>query len=216
MIRFAIWAAVSSIEQVDGVSLDNQLEKCAERGVYEKWFDTGLRYVADGYSRTGYVNLSDAEHDIPPLSAMLSDMRAGKFDVLLVWNYDRLGDLIVMVATEFRKRKRQLFSLSQPTQIQENYDPYMDDSSFIMQAFAPIWQRQRISELRRKWEAGMPKRIKDGLHPGRPPFGYRMAIKKDEPHEIIPAEAALVREMVSMFLSGQSLKAIGRYCETRG
>lgn len=215
MIRFATWAAVSTNEQVEGASLDNQIEKCKERGVGEKCFDTGLQYVADGYSRTGYVNLSDAEIDIPALGNMLSDLRAGKFDLLVVWNYDRLGDLIVMVATEFRKHKAQLFSLSQPTQIQQVYNPYMDDSSFIVQALAPIWQKQRIADFRRKWEAGMPKRIKDGLHPNRAPFGYK-STKKGEPFEIVPAEAALVREMARLLMEGKSWREIARYCNMSG
>lgn len=216
MIRFASFAAVSTIEQVDGVSLDNQIEKCKERGKSEGWVDTNLQYIADGYSRTGYVNLSDAETDIPPLATCLADMRAGKYDVLLVWNYDRLGDLIVMVATEFRNNKKQLFSLSQPTPIQENYNPYMDDTSFIMQSFAPIWQRQRIADLRRKWEAGMPKRVKDGLHPNRAPFGYRKDVEKNKPHILIPAEASLIRDMARLLLEGKSLKAIMRYCSESG
>jgi len=215
MIRFSVWAAVSTNEQVEGASLENQIEKSVERGIGEKWVDTGLRYIADGYSRTGYVNLSDAEIDIPALGAMLSDLRAGKFDLLVVWNYDRLGDLIVMIATEFRKHKAQLFSLSQPTQIQQTYNPYMDDSSFIVQALAPIWQKQRIADFRRKWETGMPKRVKDGLHPNRPPFGYKLG-KKGEPHEIIQAEAVLVREMAKRFLEGESYKAIARYLRTTG
>lgn len=215
MIRFATWAAVSTNEQVEGASLDNQIEKCKERGVSEKWIDTDLQYIADGYSRTGYVNLSDAEIDIPALGKMLSDLRAGKFDLLVVWNYDRLGDLIVMVATEFRKHKAQLFSLSQPTQIQQTYNPYMDDSSFIVQALAPIWQKQRIADFRRKWEAGMPKRVKDGLHPNRAPFGYK-ATKKGEPFEIVPAEAALVREMARLLMSGKSWREIAKFCNMSG
>ena len=215
MIRFAVWAAVSSIEQVDGVSLDNQIKKCKERGLAEKWQDTGLQYVADGYSRTGYIDLSKAEQNIPPLAKMLGDMRQGRFDVLLVWNYDRLGDLIVMVATDFRNNKRQLFSLSQPTPVQEIYNPYMADSSFIMQALAPIWQKQRIADLSRKWEAGMPKRVKDGLHPNHPPFGYKW-ISKTEPPEIIPAEIALVKSMATMLLEGHSLKGIARHCAKTG
>lgn len=215
MIRFAIWAAVSTIDQAEGDSLDNQIKKCRERGKYEKWIDTGLQYVADGYSRTGYVNLSDAEHDIPPLAQLLADMRSNKFDLLILWNYDRFGDLIIMIGTEFRNHKKQLFSLSQPTPIQETYNPYMDDTSTIMQALAPIWQKQRIADLRRKWEAGMPARIKDGLHPNHPPFGYRF-IDKEKPAEINPAEALLVKQMAKMLLEGKSLKAIARECNKSG
>lgn len=215
MLRFSVWAAVSTNEQVEGASLDNQIKKCKERGVAEKWVDTGLQYVADGYSRTGYVNLSDAEKDIPAMGAMLTDLRAGKFDLLVVWSYDRLGDLIVNIATEFRNHKAQLFSLSQPTQVQLVYNPYMDESSFMVQALAPIFQKQRIADFRRKWEAGMPKRIKDGLHPNRPPFGY-IAIKKGEPFEIVEAEAALVREMGRLFMEGKSWREIARHCNKSG
>lgn len=214
-MRFAVWAAVSTIEQVEGVSLDSQIQKSTERALSEGWIDTSLRYIADGYSRTGYVNLSDAEKRIPPLGDMLSDMRGGKFDILVVWNYDRLGDLIVMVATDFRNNKKQLFSLSQPTQIQNNYNPYMDDSSFIIQAFAPIWQRQRIADLRRKWEAGMPKRVRDGLPTGNLCFGYR-AIEKNKPPEIVPAEAALVRMCYDLLMEGKSMRDIAAACNATG
>ncbi len=61
----------------------------------------------------------------------------------------------------------------------------------------------------------MPKRIKDGLHPNRAPFGYK-AVKKGEPFEIVPAEADLVREMARLLLEGKSWREIAKFCNQSG
>lgn len=215
MIRFAVWSAVSTLEQVEGASLENQRTKSVERGLSEGWIDTGLSYVADGYSRTGYVNLSDAERDIPPLAEMLADMQAGKFDVLICWNYDRFGDLIIPVATAFRNNHKQLFSLSQPTPITENYNPYMDDSAFVMQAFAPIWDKLRKADIQRKYKTGMPKRIKEGYAPLKIPYGYKWTGTK-EPPEQVPAEVNLLQEFRRMLFAGRSMGEMARHANSIG
>lgn len=61
----------------------------------------------------------------------------------------------------------------------------------------------------------MPKRMGNGLHPGKIPFGYRR-IGKGEPPEIVPAEAALIRQMYTLLMEGKSFMQIALYCGKSG
>lgn len=218
-MRFAIWAAVSKKEQaaLDKVSLHEQENKCRLVAEQKGWTESAGAYIAPGASRSFYVNLSDAEADIPALRQMLEDARNNKFDVLVLYSYDRLGDLVDMVAHSLRFYGKQLFSITQPAEPQDpqNFDPYKDSSEAIMRDVARIWQRQRIDDLRRKWFIGMPDRVKKGLTPLRVPFGYRWRSKK-EPPELIPEQAALLLKMKDMFLAGESLLAIAREINKSG
>jgi hypothetical protein len=212
-MRFAIWAAVSKKEQaaLDKVSLQEQETKCRLVAEQKGWTESAGAYIAPGASRSFYVNLSDAEADIPALRQMLEDARNNKFDVLVLYSYDRLGDLVDMVAHSLRFYGKQLYSITQPAEPQDpkHFDPYKDSSEAIMRDVARIWQRQRIDDLRRKWFIGMPDRVKKGLNPLRVPFGYKWKGKKVPP-ELLPDQAALLLKMKDMFLAGESLLAIAR------
>lgn len=216
MIRFAILTAVSTPEQArpDKISLEYQ-EK-SNRAAVEPlgWIETAGPFVIDGYSRSFYTNLSDAERDIPPLHDALQAARAGLYDVLVIYTYDRLGDLTVFVSNEFRNLRKQIYSITQTSTIQEpeEYDPYSDESGAIQREIAAITQRFRINDLRRKWRAGMPKRIMDGLTPLRVPFGYRWVGKK-EPPLLVEQEAALIYQMRDWLFMGLSMHEIARRCD---
>lgn len=225
-LRFAVWAAVSSIEQVEAKnkrtgeiekqnSLDNQVAKCVERAKSEGWKDTGLRFVADGYSRTGYSGLEPAMENIPPLADCVRAMRDNSWDLLVMANFDRMGDLIVMLANEARNYRKQLYSVNQPTKVFENYDPYGDDSSYIMQILAPLWQRQRISDLRRKLRENLPTRLENGLTPLSIPFGYRWRGKREVP-DPVPSELQLVIQMRDALMRGATISSIKRMCDASG
>lgn len=226
-VRFAIWAAVSTKAQAKGmekkekgvddkVSLEHQENVCRTAGESRGWIETCKPYIM-AHSRSFYVNLFDAERDIPALRSMLEDARSDKFDVLIIFSYDRLGDITDMVAQSLRFYGKQLFSVNQPVEPQEpdSFNPYGADSEAIMRDVARIWQRQRIIDLQRKRASGMPARIKNGLNPARVPFGYRWRGKK-EPPEKEQEKAALVVCMKDMFLRGTPVSDIMRYADSTG
>lgn len=221
-IRYAILTSVSTPEQAgkgrrvkkeDKISLTFQEQACRAAGLSNGWSLTAEPFVIDGYSRSSYVNLSDAERDIPPLHAALEALRANRFDVLAIFSYDRFGDLTPMLSNEFRNYRKQIYSVSQPSVVQdpELYNPYLNESADIQQDAARMVQRFRINDLRRKWIAGMPARIFRGLTPLRVPFGYRWVGKK-EPPVLVEREAALILQMKDWLFAGLSMNQITERC----
>jgi len=144
-MRYSIWAAVSTEQQaaVDKLSLDEQISRCRELAEGRGWLESSGPYVVPGASRTRYVNLSDAERDIPPLREMLDDARRRAFDLLMVYDLNRFRDLLPMVQKSLDAYGVQLFSLAQPVEPvdPEHYSPYASDASAIMGGMASILSR---------------------------------------------------------------------------
>lgn len=227
MIRYARWAAVSTRSQAadDRVSIDQQLELGNKAAASRGWVEASGPYVVPGESRTRWVNLRDAEEAITfdgryPLREMLEDARGGRFDVLVLYDYTRLRELLDPVARALSAYGVQLFSVSQPVEITdpENYDTDGNETAGTIQFISGFTSRAEINALRRRYKFGMPGRLhKKGLHPGTglPPYGY----KKPEGHEmdrdavLVPDgyKAALVVRIKDLYLAGQSTPQI---CET--
>jgi hypothetical protein len=114
-MRFAILTAVSSLTQAaEGKdSLPVQEESCRRAALSKAWVESSGPYVISGQPRTGYVNLSDAEREIPALAAMFNAARIGLFDVLVIYDYSRLRDLVSLVATSLADYNVQIYSLAQ-------------------------------------------------------------------------------------------------------
>lgn len=222
MIRYAILTSVSSPEQAkpDKISLEHQLAVCqaaAESNASHGWYETAGPFVIDGYPRTSYVNLSDAERDIPPLHHALEALRADRYDLLILFSYDRFGDLTLFLANEFRNYKKQIYSVTQPSIVQDplTYNPYFNESADVQQDVSRLTQRFRINDLRRKWYAGIPKRLEQGLTPFKNCFGYRWISKKEPPIQI-ETEVALIYRMRDLLLEGASVRSIAHYADTTG
>ena len=115
-IRFAILIAVSSKAQAedDKVSLAVQEQRCRETGLARGWVEVSGPYSVPGESRQRWVNLRDAELAIPQLKIMLDDAQAHKFDVLVIYDYNRLRDLLDPVSKSLSHYNAQIFSVSQP------------------------------------------------------------------------------------------------------
>jgi DNA invertase Pin-like site-specific DNA recombinase len=211
MIRFAIWAAVSTLEQAapDKISLDAQIERCRAAALAKGWQETAGPFIAAGASRSFYVNLSDAEADIPALKELLDAAHANRYDVLVIYTYDRLGDLADMVAQSLRFDGKQLYSINQAIEPQppDQYDPYNAEAEAIMRDASRITQRFRIDDLRRKWRVGIPARVRKGLTPLRIPYGYAWTGKKTPPR-LDPVAASVLLRIRDEFMAGQSLRSI--------
>jgi hypothetical protein len=217
MIRFAILSGVSSDIQVeDKASIGDQIQTCrrviAQLGGVE--VDC---YTMDGYSRTGYDSLSDAMNDIPPLREAIESAEQDVYDVLILDNWDRLGDLGQLVNTRFKKYRKQIYSARQSGRVHdpEGYDPYSDESADIDMHVQGILQRYRLNKMRRGWNAGMPKRIEKGLTPLRVPFGY-VWVSAKEPPRLDPARAALIQQMKDLLLKGRPMRFIAHYADESG
>jgi DNA invertase Pin-like site-specific DNA recombinase len=215
-MKFAIWAAVSTPEQAkkEKTSIEDQVQSARSFALRHGGVESCGPYILDGYSRTGYEGLAEAAADIPQLQQLLEDMSANKFDVLVMDNFDRLGDIAQMLRVRFKKHKKQLVSARQSGSIIPVgiYDPYKDESTDINMHVEGIIQTYRINKMRRAWNAGVPARIDRGLHPLSTTYGYK-TVSKDAPAAQVPEQVALILQMKDWFLEGKSYEEIGRRAE---
>src|SRR5574337_811640 len=129
-MRFAIWSTVSTDAQAENASLDEQIDKCRKIGAGKSWNESSGPYVVPGESRTRWVNLRDAEREIPSLAEMLDVGKRGEYDLLVMYDYNRLRDLLDPVAKTLASYGIQVFSVSQPVEplAPKEFNPYASDS----------------------------------------------------------------------------------------
>ncbi|PKN93964.1 MAG: hypothetical protein CVU44_06060 [Chloroflexi bacterium HGW-Chloroflexi-6] len=216
-IKYAVWSAVSKDHQAkpDKVSLSEQIAIAHKRSMTKGWESTDLEYIVPGESRTRYVNLRDAENEIPQLKQMLDDAQNGKFNLLVVFDYNRLRDLLDPVAKTLAAYGVQLYSLSQPVEPipTETFSPYTSDSESIMRGMAQILSRAQISDIQRKIAYAMPKRILGGL-PHMVPHGYIPVQGRPAIIDPVRSQACIIAK--DMALDGKSLRQICSYLDAEG
>ncbi|PKN92969.1 MAG: hypothetical protein CVU44_11090 [Chloroflexi bacterium HGW-Chloroflexi-6] len=212
-IRHAIWAAVSTAEQAeeDRYSLETQEQVSRSVAKSKNWVESAGPYIVPGESRTKYINLSDAEREIPALRQMLDDAKAGKFDVIICYEYDRFRELLDPVARTLAHYGVQIFSVNQPLELQDpaTFTPYSSDAEFILRGMNQIISRAAVANLRRKYLSEMPKRVtQKGLPAANMPWGYRKPAGQetvaDAIPELIPEIVPILHMMKDMILAGQS------------
>lgn len=216
--KYAVWAAVSKEHQAkpDKVSLGEQVSLAHQRAGERGWLSSGLEYIVPGESRTLYVNLRDAENDIPELRAMLDDAQAGKFNLLILYDYNRLRDLIDPVAKTLGAYGAQLYSVSQPADPvdPERFTAYSSDSESIVRGMAQIISRAQISDIQRKNAYAMPKRITERGLPHKVPYGYIHV--KSGPALVDPVASKAVILAKDLLLAGNSLRQVCDALEAEG
>ena len=228
MIRFAIWAAVSSKPQAaeDKVSIPDQIRTCRQDGTSRGWQETGL-YAVLGESRTRWINLRDAEDAITnpdgarPLHEMLNAAQRRDFDILLLYHYNRFRELLDPVAQTLSAYGVQLVSHCQWVEPQhpDPYDPLSDIGNTVRFA-SGFTSRAEIVEFRRRFKVGMPARILRGLPKGTIPYGYRKPPGRETDRKAIPiadpAKSRVVLHIKDLFLAGRSLWQIAHQLNHEG
>jgi DNA invertase Pin-like site-specific DNA recombinase len=223
-MRAAIWCAVSTSEQAgpDKISLTDQEARCRAAITQKGWQEANL-YVVPGESRTRYVNLRDAEEAIPDLRRMLNDCARGRFDLLVMYDYNRLRDLLDPVSRVLSSYGVQMYSLNQPIEPVEpsQYNPNRADSVFMMQGLSQIVSKAQLSDLRRKYESGMPARVRErGLPAVTIPFGYRKPLGHETDRAAVPVQnpnqVPLLLELKNKLLAGWSTTQLAQLARLSG
>jgi site-specific DNA recombinase len=211
--RAAIWAAVSTETQAasDKVSLGAQEELCRSLLTSRGWHEVSGPYVVPGASRTRWVNLRDAEREIPQLGLMLDDAQAARFNLLVLYDFNRLRDLLDPVSRTLAAYGTQVFSVSQPVDPlpPEEFDGYTADTSSMVQGLSQIISRAQIADLRRKYRVAMPRRVKEfGLPANGIPYGYAKPQGRETDRKAVPVQISQEIETLqlirNLFLSGHS------------
>jgi len=177
-MRAAIYARVSTQEQIENYSIEAQLESlrayCKSKGwtIYDEYVDPGY---------------SGSNMDRPDLQRMLSDL--DKIDVVLVYKLDRLSrsqrDTLTLIEDYFLKNNIEFVSV---TETLDTSTPFGKAMIGILSVFAQleretIIERMRIGHLKRAQEGYR------GMGGNYDPAGYKrengeLVIKEDEAEHI--------------------------------
>ncbi len=208
-IRCAIYTRKSTDEGLDREfnSLDAQRESAdayISSQKHEGWIALPDRYDDGGYS--------GGSMDRPALRRLLSDIEAGKVDVVLVYKVDRLSRSLLDFARlmeTFDRHKAAFVSVTQ----QFNSSTSMGKLTLnVLLSFAQF-EREVISERTRdKMRAARRK----GKWTGGPPvLGYDIDPEGGRIY-VNPAEAERVREIFSLYAERQSLAEVVEELRQRG
>ncbi|WP_254832844.1 recombinase family protein [Haloglomus salinum] len=192
--RAAIYARTSSRGQRFGYSLEEQVRLCVERCGLLDW---EVAYVFQDGETSG------KNTDRPMFQQMLSLARQGAFDVLVFWKLDRFSRSIMHAVTleaDFRKWGVALHSLT------EQIDTTTPAGQFNFRNLANAAEFER-EMIRQRAKMGQIARALEGKWPNRnPPFGY--SVDKDGYLVIDKEEAALVKQIFSMYIAVRSMPAV--------
>jgi len=157
--RVALYARVSTTEQ----STDSQLLDL-RRYVRERGWDIFREYVDEGISGT--------KDSRPALNELMNDARKRRFDVVLVWRFDRFARStkhLILALEEFKNLGIDFVSY------QENIDTSSPLGSAIFTIISAVaqWERDIIAE---RVKAGLRRAKENGVTIGRP----RLTVDRQE------------------------------------
>ena len=203
-MRIAIYIRVSTDEQArEGFSIDAQKERLIAFCQSQGWNDYSL-YIDDGYTGT---NLNR-----PAMKRLIRHVEDKRVDMVLVYKLDRLGrkqkDVLYLLEDVFDKNNVAFKSATEPF---DTSTPLGKAMIGILAVFAQL-ERDMIVE---RTTTGRRQKVSQGIwHGGRVPFGYSWN-QQTQTLEIVPEEAAIVKEIYKQYLQGKSRLAIAEWAASR-
>jgi site-specific DNA recombinase len=207
VLRCAIYTRKSTEHNLDLEfnSLDAQREAC--EAYIKSQAHEGWRLVPDRYDDGG---LSGASLDRPALQSLLSDLRAGKINVVVVYKVDRLTRSLADFAKLVELFDHHQVSFVSITQSFNTTSSMGRLTLNVLLSFAQF-EREVIGErVRDKIAASKRKGIWVG---GPVPLGYRCLDKKVV---VVPEEADAVRTIFERYLALGSIGALIEELDRRG
>lgn len=208
-MRAAIYARVSSAKQRDAESIKSQLTTLRAFVARQGWTLVG-EYEDDGRSaKTGELDKRDS------FARLVRDAEAGRFDVLVVLDINRL------TRTDSIEERAQILGPFQRCGI-DIYTPSsgrQDLRSFLGQLYVQIQALVAAEDNRKRAEAimaGKLRAIAEGKKPAGPtPYGYVYSRETGKWAEH-PAQAPIVREIFERVARGEPCRSIGDDLSDRG
>jgi site-specific DNA recombinase len=157
--RAAIYIRVSSDKQVEGYSLDQQLEICQQFCKSRGWHHIAT-FCDDGYSAKSTER--------PAFQEMLGAASIGEFDIIVVHKLDRFSRSIVDVLVTLRELEKTGITFSSASEVFDFSTPWGMVILVLIAAFAE-WYLANLSEETKKGKLG---RALAGEYGGRLAFGY--------------------------------------------
>lgn len=190
----AIYIRVSTQEQADeGFSISAQKQRLMAFAQSQDWDVVGL-YPDEGRSA------KDTER--PELQRMLTDIRNGLIDVVLVYKLDRLTRSVLDLYKLLNIFEKHGCKFKSATEV---YDTTTAIGRLFLTLVAALaqWERENLAERVRM---GMREKVRQGNYiSNRPPLGYDRVNGKLIINDV---EAELVKKIFDMYLDGMGYNKI--------
>ncbi|HET6875405.1 MAG TPA: recombinase family protein [Acidimicrobiales bacterium] len=185
----AIYARVSTAEQVQGTSLESQVAQCETYVAAQGWELAG-RFVDEG--------VSGAKARRPALDQLTAAVNTGGIDVVVVAKLDRIGRSmrhLTALLGELDDRGVNLVSVS------EAFDSSTPSGRLQRNMLASFAEFER-EQIRERLSEGRDAVVRRGKYVSTiAPYGYRIDTDGDNRCLVIdPDEAAVIRLMVDMLV----------------
>ena len=213
MTRAAVYARVSTADQVEGTSLGVQKNRCEAEIARRGW--THVETFVDG-------GVSGSKATRPQLDRLLEAVRAGEVDAIVVSKLDRLGRSLAHLAplfAELDELQVAFVSLSED----------IDSSSIsgrAMRALLGVFGEMEREVIAERGVSGQRAKALAGQWPGgTPPFGWRLEgtgraatpVSDEREREVIRTSyEAMVRDGLSTGETTTLLNGLGMHKRTGG
>ncbi|MBS0375042.1 MAG: recombinase family protein [Proteobacteria bacterium] len=212
-MKAAIYARVSKDELKTSKSCDQQLEDCRDRIASLKW-EVVAEFRDDG--------ITGNDDERPAFNAMLEAAAEGQFDVLMIWDTDRLSRAPGGVPRTIA----QLMYWGVRVMDFGGYDTESDDTGMMAAVKGGLAAAER-KKISARTKRGRRKLFEQGLSIGGRTYGYRRVVlapgdpgynpeRKHARREVKEDEAAIVREIFAWRGEGRSCREIASRLNERG
>lgn len=205
MPRSAIYCRYSTDLQ-DHASIEDQTRICRALATRMGWPAPIMVYADEAISGASRLNR-------PEYQRMMADMKAGKFDTLIIENVSRLTrDAEDMAFTT----KRAEFHGVTIYSANDNGTPLSADMANIQAIMAEMVRKQGAQMINRT----MGGLVLNGKSAGGKSYGYQSKARRPNERggelELVEDEAEIVREIFDRYIAGESPKAIAADLNRRG
>lgn len=206
MKRIAIYCRVSSDDQKERETIENQIDILDTYIEFKDEFDVYQHYLDDGVS--GTVPFENR----PAGSNLIKDAEKGLFDIVLVWKIDRFGrDTFTGLSTveTLRKYDVEIVSVSEP------FDLNTPTGRFQFITYLNMAELERNNILDRMFLGATRAAKKGKWLGGIVPYGYE--VNGDGYLEIVSSEAEIIKRIFNLYTEdNKSLIDIAVYLNSLG
>lgn len=200
-----IYARVSSVGQAeDELPLDGQIEACRREAaalgaeVVEEFVDAGI---------------SGRTVDRPAFLDAIARCKAGRIDYFITWSTSRFARNRIDAPAYKVKLKRYGTSMVYVSNRIDN----STKEGWMMEGILELWDEYQSRSIADDTTRSMLKNARDGFfNGGTVPFGYQAVVDgRRKRLQVVEHEAAIIREMFMLCLSGRGCKAIANMLNQR-
>jgi site-specific DNA recombinase len=202
-VRAAIYIRVSTDGQArSGLGMEAQEGRCRREVQARGWSEPTL------YTDAG-ISGAKGERHRPGLARLLSAVRAGAVDVVIIYRIDRLGRSVPIVLETVEEISQHAVVVS----CSESIDTSSPNGKLLLTMFAMLAQYERDLASERTHEALRTKEQRDGDRGGELPYGYARKAGRIVPD---PSEARWVRRIFAWRMLGHTFAQIAEELNAKG